>query len=339
MADETILVTGASGFVASHIIATFLAAGYRVRGTVRSGSTAETVQSRFAPEHVERLSFAVVPDMAASGAFDKAVEGVTGVIHTASPFTLKVTDNETDLLQPAIQGTLNILTAVAAQGPEVRRLVFTSSFAAIVDISQGLRPGYRYTEADWNPCSYDEAKASTDASFVYCASKALAERQLWEWVDAHSPNFDVVAICPPWIFGPSVGAPSPGKNGLNESSEAIWRLVNGSLTSIPDYDYIAFANVHDAAAAHYEAYVRPEAGGERFLVAGGRFLYQDACAILRRRFPQLADKIPGCSGDAAVVETYIADGGKAQKVLGLEYRDLEDTLVETVEDLLERVAV
>ena len=338
MAEETILVTGASGFVASHIIETFLAAGYRVRGTVRSAATAETVQTRYRPEHVERLSFAVVPDMAVPGAFDSAVQGVTGVIHTASPFTLAVTDNERDLLQPAIQGTLNILTAVAAHGPQVRRLVFTSSFAAIVDIRRGLRPGYRYTEADWNPCSYAEAKASTDASFAYCASKALAERQLWEWVDAHSPAFDVVAICPPWIFGPATGAPNPGNTRLNESSETIWNLVNGSRTSIPDYDYVAFANVRDVAAAHYEAYVRPQAGGERFLVAGGRFLYQDACAILRRRFPQLADKIPG-GVDAGVVETYIADGGKAKRVLGLQYRNLEDTLVETVEDLLKRLAV
>ncbi|RAH42905.1 SDR family oxidoreductase [Aspergillus brunneoviolaceus CBS 621.78] len=336
---ETILVTGASGFVASHIIQRFLAGGYNIRGTVRSASTAETVKSRYPPEYVERLSFAIVPDIAAPGAFDKAVQNVCGVIHTASPFSLTVSDNETDLLQPAIQGTLNVLDAVSAHGPTVRRVVFTSSFAANLDLTQGLRQGYRYTEADWNPCSYEEAKLTPDVSLAYCTSKALAERKVWEWVDSAAKakplTFDVATICPPWVFGPALGDPNKGHNRLNESAETIWNLVNGSRAEVPENDFMAFANVHDVAEAHYQAYTRPEAGGQRFLVAGGRFMYQEACEIIRKRFPELKDKVPYQEGGSRV-ETYVADGSKAQKVLGLRYRNLEDTLVETVEDLLKR---
>ncbi|PYH40460.1 SDR family oxidoreductase [Aspergillus saccharolyticus JOP 1030-1] len=337
---ETLLVTGASGFVASHIIQRFLEAGYNIRGTVRSASTAETVKSRYPPDQANRLSFTIVPDIAAPGAFDSAVKDVCGVIHTASPFALTVADNEKDLLQPAIQGTLNVLDSIAAHGTAVRRVVVTSSFAAILDLSQGLRPGYRYTEADWNPCTYEEAKTTTDASVAYCASKALAERKLWEWVEsaAPPPTFSVTTICPPWIFGPALGNPQhKGNNRLNESTETIWNLVNGSRTEVPDHDFLAFANVKDVAEAHYQAYTRAEAGGERFLVAGGRFLYQEACGILREKFPQLGDKVP-YRANAGSVETYIADGSKAERVLGLQYRSLEETLVETVEDLLKRFA-
>ncbi|KAF7134161.1 hypothetical protein CNMCM5793_005840 [Aspergillus hiratsukae] len=329
--SETILVTGASGFVASHIIQSFLEAGYEVRGTVRSSSTAERIRSRY-PLFLKQLSFAIVPDIATPGAFDEAVKGVRGVIHTASPFVLDVTDNERELLQPAIQGTLNVVKAVAEHNPNVRRIVVTSSFAAIVDLDQGFRPGYKYTEQDWNPCTYKTAKETSNSGIAYCASKAFAERALWDWMAEHRPAFTVSTINPPWVFGPTI---DDGSSKLNESMEVIKNLINGSLQVVPDNDFAAFANVKDVAQAHLRAYVVEKAANERFLVAGGQFLYQDACDIIRRRFPQLENKVPkGMPGVRA--ETYIADCSKAQKYLGLQYQSLEATLVDTVDDLLKK---
>ncbi|GFF74580.1 hypothetical protein CNMCM6936_006523 [Aspergillus lentulus] len=329
--SETVLITGASGFLAAHIIQVFLEAGYKVRGTVRSPSTAERVKSRY-PQFADQLSFSIVPDIAEPGAFNEAVKGVSGVIHTASPFILDVEDNERDLLQPAIQGTLNVVKAIAEYAPTVRRVVLTSSFAAILDLTQGLRPAYRYTEQDWNPCTYETAKETSNASIAYCASKAFAERSLWDWVAEQKPGFSVVTICPPWIFGPSV---DNGSAKLNESTEVIWKLITGARKEVPENDFAAFANVKDVALAHLRAYVVEEAAGERFIVAGGQFLYQNACDIIRRRFPLLRDKVPkGVPG--AHLDTYIADGTKAERVLGLQYRSLEDTLVDTVEDLLNK---
>lgn len=83
---------------------------------------------------------------------------VKGVVHSASPFVTTVDDNELDLLQPAIEGTLGILRSISAHAPNVKRVVLTSSFAAAIDFSQGLRPGYVYTENDWNPISFQGAK-------------------------------------------------------------------------------------------------------------------------------------------------------------------------------------
>ncbi|KAL3444392.1 NAD(P)-binding protein [Aspergillus insuetus] len=329
--SETILVTGASGFLASHIILRFLEAGYNVRGTVRSTSTAERVKARY-PRFSDQLSFAIVSDIAVPGAFNDAVKGVTGVIHTASPFALEVADNEKDLLQPAIQGTLNIVEAVAEYGSGVRRVIVTASFASMLDLDQAFRPGYRYTEADWNPCSYETARTTSSATMAYCASKALAEKALWDWVAEKKPAFGVTTICPPWIFGPTI---DEGWSKLNESTETIWNLINGSLSEVPDNDFAAFVNIHDAAQAHLRAYESEKAAGDRFIVAGGRFVKQEACDIIRRRFPELQDKVPkGIPGD--YIETYIADGSKARDVLGLEYRDLETTMVEAVEDLLKK---
>lgn len=56
-----------------------------------------------------------------------------------------------DLLTPAIKGTTEILKSAQKYGPSVKRVVVTSSFASVVDLSQGNRPGYAYSEKDWNP--------------------------------------------------------------------------------------------------------------------------------------------------------------------------------------------
>ncbi|KAL3449635.1 NAD(P)-binding protein [Aspergillus insuetus] len=330
--SDIILITGASGFLASHILLAFLEAGYRVRGTVRSPETAVHVAARY-PQFAEKLSFAVVPDIAAPHAFDEAVKGVAGVIHTASPFVLNVRDNARDLLQPALQGTLNILKAAAEQNSAVQRVVVTASFASMLDLNQGLRPGYRYTEADWNPCTYEMAEVTTNVAMAYCASKSLAERGLWDWVAESKPSFSVATICPPWIFGPTI---DDGSGKLNESTEVIWNLINGSRReAMPENDFAAFAHVRDVAEAHLKGYVEEKAANQRFIVAGGQFLYQDACDIIRTRFPELKDKVPeGKPGSR--VESYVADGSKAAEILGLKYHDLESTLVDTVADLLKK---
>lgn len=179
--------------MATHIISSFLSAGYNVRGTVRSEKSAEGVKKSH-PKYTSQLSFAIVPDIAAPHAFDEAVKGVDGVIHNASPFAFDVKDNEKELLKPAIQGTKGCLEAVKKFAPKVKRVVVTSSFAAIVDMSKGTRPGYTYSEKDWNPCSYEDAKKG-DGSVAYCASKAFAEREAWEFGKDPEVKFDVVTIC------------------------------------------------------------------------------------------------------------------------------------------------
>ena len=179
--------------MATHIISSFLSAGYNVRGTVRSEKSASAVKKTHA-NHASKLSFSIVHDIAAPHAFDSAVKGVDGVIHNASPFAFDVKDNEKELLIAAIQGTKSCLEAVKEFAPNVKRVVVTSSFAAIVDMSKGMRPGYTYTESDWNPCTYEDAK-NGDGAMAYCASKAFAEREAWEFGKDEGVKFDVVTIC------------------------------------------------------------------------------------------------------------------------------------------------
>jgi uncharacterized protein YbjT (DUF2867 family) len=78
---KTVLITGASGYIATHTIDSFLRQGYNVRGTVRSQKSASEVLKTHA-KYPGQLTTVIVPDIAAPNAFDEAVRGIDGVSHT-----------------------------------------------------------------------------------------------------------------------------------------------------------------------------------------------------------------------------------------------------------------
>lgn len=258
--EQTILVTGANSYVAGHIIKVALEKGYHVRGTVRSESSTAKVRAKFAA-YGSKLSFGIVPDITKAdfyeAGFADPTTPITGVINVAAPFVLKTDNNRRDLLDPAVGGARAILEAARRYGPHVRRVVNTSSFAAILDLGQGYRPGYTYTEADWNPMTYDQA-AAADAVTAYCASKGLAERAMWDWLAAEKPRFSLATINPPWVFGPHVGGVADTKH-LNESSHALYALLGAK--EVPAVDFAGFADVRVVAEAHIAAFEREEAAG------------------------------------------------------------------------------
>jgi nucleoside-diphosphate-sugar epimerase len=195
MTGELVFITGANGFVGAHVLRELLSKGYRARVAVRSQAKADDV-ARVNPQHKNQIeSYVIVPDITAPGAFDQAIQGsVDYVMHVASPFTYDIKDNKKDLLLPAVEGTKNILQAASTQ-KSIKRVIITSSFAAMVDTSKGLRPGYTYTEKDWNPATWDEACKSENPGFVYCASKKFAEAEAWDFVKNKKPSFDIATMC------------------------------------------------------------------------------------------------------------------------------------------------
>src|SRR5438477_4966332 len=130
---DTVLVTGGSGFVASHLINQLLAGGDSVHTTVRSLSSARKVlpltelQQQF-PGRLQVFE----ADLLRPGSFDAAMRGCTVVYHVASPFMLpeKIKNGRQQMLEPALLGTQNVLASVNAI-PTVRRVVFTSTVGAI----------------------------------------------------------------------------------------------------------------------------------------------------------------------------------------------------------------
>jgi nucleoside-diphosphate-sugar epimerase len=209
--NSIVLVTGANGYIAARTAEAFLKAGYSVRGTVRSKSSAKDLLDALS-EYAGRLEIVEVPDITVPSAFDEAVKGesspiilpyglslltisgVDAIAHLAAPVSLTFTDPE-PVLKGAIEGTLRALEA-AHKEPSVKSFVFMSSIAAIVSTKEGA---YTFTEADWD----DEAEAAVaklgkDApgGLIYRASKTAAERTLWNFRDEKKPKFTMTSVNP-----------------------------------------------------------------------------------------------------------------------------------------------
>ncbi|KAI0888059.1 NAD(P)-binding protein [Annulohypoxylon maeteangense] len=327
----TILVTGGGGFVGGQIIREALESGFAVRLTARSASSAARTIARF-PSFATSLSSAIVVDMTTPEAYEAAFAdgSITHIVHSASPFNLSPQDTLRDLLKPAIKGATSILEAALRYGGgKVKRVVATSSFAAIHDLSTGAREGYTYDEKDWNPVTWEEAVAST-GTVAYCASKALAEKAMWDWIAAHKAeiSFGLATVCPPWVFGPYAHELRDTKT-LSESVQLLNVIVDSD--AVPAFDFGGYADSREVAAAHVRALEVPEAEGKRFLV-GQDFRYQ-AAVDLAREDPELAKRLPvGKTGEW--VPAYHIDGTLATRVLGLEYGTLKDTATQTFRQLV-----
>ena len=241
----TVCVTGATGFVASWLVADLLRKGEHVRGTVRDRTRAGHLTSL--PGAAERLTL-VEADLQTPGAFDDAVAGCTTVFHTASPYVVDVEDPQRDLVDPAVQGTLNVLGA-CRRAPGVARLVLTSSMAAVTDEPDS---DHVLTEADWN------TKSTLDRN-PYYLSKTLAERAAWDFMARERPRFDLVVVNPFVIMGPSLS------RAVNTSNQILVDLVKGVYPAIISLTW-GLVDVRDVATAHVRAAEVPAASG-RYLCA------------------------------------------------------------------------
>lgn len=133
---------------------------YSVVTTVRSPDKAIKIKQAYPTYGKDRLDTCIVEDISKENAFDNAVLSTPpfdAVIHSASPFHYNVTDVQTQLLDPAVMGTTGILKSIQKGAPSVKRVVVTSSFAAVLDMFKGTRPGYEYSEKDWNPVTHEQA--------------------------------------------------------------------------------------------------------------------------------------------------------------------------------------
>ncbi|CAE6496853.1 unnamed protein product [Rhizoctonia solani] len=309
-APATVLVTGASGFIAVWVCKALLDAGYTVRGTVRSKPKGEYLD----------------------GAFDEAVKGVDGIAHTASPFHLQADDPQ-DLIGPAVKGTVGILESVDKYAPSVQRVVITSSAAAIVDATKPI--GTHYTEENWNEYSPKQVREKgKDAAPLdkYRASKTLAEKAAWAYVESNKPKWDIATVNPPMVFGPLLHqVESP--ESLNTSIASLYKILHAKeetpkeVLLAPAFNFI---DVRDVALAHVRALEVPEAGGQRFIVAGGPYCWQDILDILPPQYPR------GIPGGGKGLTHNVFSPTKARKLLGIELKSLEETLHDTEADLRKR---
>ncbi|EAU34910.1 conserved hypothetical protein [Aspergillus terreus NIH2624] len=327
-----VLLTGGSGFIAAHIVDTLLEHGFDTVVTVRSEEKGQRILEAHPDTPKEKLSYVIVKDVAADGAFDEAVKSnppFDYVLHTASPFHYNISDPVKDFLDPAIKGTTGILKAIKAYAPTVKRVVITSSFAAIVNAKEHAKV---YSEKVWNPVTWEEAM---DPAQTYRASKTFAEKAAWDFVEKEKPNFDVATINPPLVLGPVVHYLN-SLDAINTSNNRIANMIRGNCKDkLPPSGTFLWVDVHEVALAHVRAIEVPEAGGQRFFLTAGLYSNKEIADIIRDSFPELADKLPSKDEPSDMpTDVYGYDNTKSIQVLGIKYRSLKESVVETVKSLL-----
>eukprot|EP00667_Euglena_gracilis_P013791 EG_transcript_14232 len=272
LAGNVVAVTGASGFIGSHICKCLLDRGFRVRAVVRNKDDAAKVahlQALAAGLPADRLAF-FNGDLTSPGSYDEAFEGADGVIHSAAVVDIMSTkDAEKQLVRPTIEGTRNVLHAMD-KSSSVKRLVHTSSIAALMSAD---RPsGAAFTVADWNAYS---TVANGDP---YGYAKTQAERLVHRHVAEGCP-YDFVALHPGIVLGPCLA-----KAHTKASPFFVRQMLFGN-EQLPLF--VSLVDVRDVAQAHVEALMRPHASRQRFaLVSGPSMWLADLGPILQQQLPQ-----------------------------------------------------
>jgi dihydroflavonol-4-reductase len=273
---STILVTGGSGFIGSHSILQLLAAGHRVRTTVRNLKREGDVRAMLkegGAEPGDRVSF-IAADLENDAGWHEAVEGCDFVLHVASPFPAEHSGDEDALIRPAREGTLRVLRA--ARAANVPRVVYVSSFGAIGYGHGGTGP---FHEDSWT---------NVDAPDVqpYVKSKTLAERAAWDYIAGEGHGLEFVSVNPTGIFGPAL------RTGTSSSIGIIKAMLDGLMPVCPPI-YFGVVDVRDVADILLRAAVTPQAAGERFVaVAGEPMSLLDVAKALHHGLGQRAVKAP-----------------------------------------------
>jgi nucleoside-diphosphate-sugar epimerase len=334
VSGESVLVTGGSGFIGSYCILDLLRAGYRVRTTVRSPEREATVRELLGAESADALSFATA-DLTSDAGWEEAVSGCDYVLHVASPFPLGPPKHEDDLIVPAREGALRVLAA--ARGAQVKRVVMTSSFAAI-GYGQPIRET-PFTEDDWtNP---DGGGVS-----AYAKSKTLAERAAWDFIERDGGGLELSVVNPVGVFGPVLGS------DFSTSLQLVKRLLDGAMPGLPRVAF-GIVDVRDVADLHVRAMTAPAAAGERFLAVAGDFMtVAEIAALLRGRMGDDARKVPTrmlpnwLVRVVSVFDSSVrqitpelgkvkrASNAKAKRELGWDPRCNEEAIVASAESLL-----
>ncbi|KAI1163857.1 ketoreductase [Nemania serpens] len=330
-----VLLTGGSGFIASHVLDSLLCSGLQVVVTARSDEKGKRVIESVKPQQRKQVSYVVVQDIAKEGAFDQVLQSQAPfvfVVHTASPYHLNVEDPVKDFLDPAIKGTTGLMRSIKEHGPTVKRLVITSSSAAILNPRNHAKV---YDESCWAPTTLEDAMRDPNR-YAYAASKVLAEKAAWAFVKNEKPEFQLVVINCTYVFGP-IQRNLPSLEAMNTSNHRIRNMLQGKMKGglEPTAPVFTWVDVRDVALAHLRALTVPMSGGHRFYVVGGHFSNKQIADIVREKFPSLADRLPADTVNDLPDDVYAFNNSKSREVLSIEYTSLEKSVADTVGSILE----
>lgn len=332
-----VLVTGASGYIGSHIVANLLSKGKVVRATVRDASDPERVGHLKNMEIAKGGSLEIIEmNLLDSESVHRAVYGCKEVIHTAAVVVLKSKNPQEKIVDPSVVGTQNVLDAIDSS-ETVECLVHTSSTAAIRP--QRWEDGQTLTTDTW-------AEDANIEDNPYGLAKFSAERLVRNWHSTNKNGPRMVTINPCVVLGPPLS-----KRHLRGSPSFIMMLLKREIPFVIPM-HISIVDVRDVAEAHVRALSRGDSGG-RYLVVSGQMWWKEVAMAIKKGNPTM--KIPTkqipyfLSLVVSIFHPRVSlswarmhlgkrlywDASPAEKDLGMEWRSPEESLLDTIPPILE----
>ena len=259
--------------------------------------------------------------------WDEAMSDCKFVLHVASPFIIADPEDENEMISPAVDGTLRVLSAAKVVG--VERVVVTSSLIAII---AGKLSGHYGTDSWSDP---------NEEIGTYAKSKTLAEQAAWEFAKANDIN--LVVINPGGVMGPTLTGKVEG-----ESLTMISDIISGKYPLVPDI-CVGFIDVRDVAKLHVAAMTADGAVGKRFIASSDEPLhFTEVTGILKnagykkastRQAPKFLLKIMSLFDDQVkgllpmVGERQTVANQETYEILGWEPTPMDQSLIETAESI------
>ncbi|KAK4401307.1 Tetraketide alpha-pyrone reductase 1 [Sesamum angolense] len=312
-----VCVTGAAGFVASWLVKRLLLSGYQVVGTVRDPDDEKKVG------HLKRLEGArerlelVRAELMVPGSFDAPIMGCHGVFHTASPVIgLPKSDPKAEILQPAIDGTLNVLRS-CKKNPSLRRVVLTSS-SSTVRVRDDFDTALPLNESSWS-----SEELCHRLNIWYALSKTLAERAAWKFCEDN--NIDLVTLLPSFVIGPSLPPL------LCSTASDVLGFLRGETEKFQWHGRMGYVHIDDVALSHILLYENENAKG-RYLCSSTVLDNHQLAAILSARYPTLPIPKRFVTLDRPHYELDVSK----LKGLGMQFRSIQEMFDDCVESLTEQ---
>ncbi|GAV84796.1 Epimerase domain-containing protein [Cephalotus follicularis] len=270
---ERVCVTGASGFLASWLVKRLLLSGYTVIGTVRDPENEEKLRHLWRLEGAKERLKLVKADLMQPGSFDNAIMGCQGVFHTASPVLKPSSDPKAaEILQPAIEGTLNVMRS-CKKNSSLRRVVLTSS-SSTVRARNDFDPNIPLDESSWSSVELCER-----LQIWYALSKTLAEKAAWQFCNEN--GIDLVTILPSFVVGPSLPP------DLCSTASDVLGLLKGEKAKFEWHGRMGYVHIDDVALCHILIYEHKAASG-RYICSSTVLDNDDLASLLSARYPSLS---------------------------------------------------
>jgi len=331
-----VLLTGISGWIAKHTTIELLNAGYEVLGTVRNNTLIEQTKETISQHaSIDKLSFTEL-DLLKDDGWNEAAQGCRYIMHLASPFPFKVSNNRNSLLAPAVDGTLRVLNA--GLNADVKQFIVTSSIAAMFRKPIRSNP-YSFDENDWTDENWKEGVGD------YFLSKTKAEKAAWELMESKGLKNKLTMINPGGVFGDALDK----KGGT--SIEYVRQFMKGKFPAAPKWG-ILISDVKDVARAHVACIGNTKVGGRRLIVGKEVKKLIELSQIMAEAMPEYAKKLPkkelpnfmvkfislfDSSAKTLIPDLEIVmqtDTSYAEDLLGLKFNPAKDCISETAKSVV-----